>query len=68
MISCGTCTAVEGAWYDGRYDYVSLFTSLRVVSFLYWSSRSGGMPDDTTVVVMHVVGRDADDLMDSINM
>jgi predicted esterase len=38
------------------------------IACLFDEHRSGGMPDDTTVVVMHVVGRDADDVMDSTNM
>jgi hypothetical protein len=61
MISCGMYAA-RGVCYD---DGCSLS---HILSLTFLSNRSGGMPDDTTVVVMHVVGRDADDLMDSTNM
>lgn len=29
--------------------------------------RSGGMPDDTTILAVHLVGRDAEDTMNTPN-
>lgn len=45
------------------FDCASQLT-LCLFSLLYFL----GMPDDTTILALHVVGRDAEDYMDNPNM
>jgi hypothetical protein len=54
-------------------DYVSQIQStagdvhLSHTFSLFFIKYSGGMPDDCTVLAMHCVGQDADDIMDQLN-
>jgi protein phosphatase PTC7 len=62
-LAAALCSRARENSLNGSVD--SPFAILAKENDIMWS---GGMPDDCTVVVIHVVGRAADDVMDKVSL